>query len=64
MGMMGGTMAHEFMAPSPAGEDDVALCDGCGYAANVELALSVPKTPSFTGLGVRRGGHAGAADHR
>ena len=46
-GMMGGSMAHEYMAPSPAGEDDVALCDGCGYAANTELALSVPKpTPS------------------
>ena len=44
-GMMGGSMAHEFMAPSAAGEDDVALCDGCGYAANVELALSLPKTP-------------------
>ncbi len=43
-GMMGGSMAHEFMAPSPAGEDDVALCDGCGYAANTELALSVPQT--------------------
>jgi len=42
-GMMGGSMAHEYMAPSPAGEDDVALCDGCGYAANVELALSIPK---------------------
>jgi prolyl-tRNA synthetase len=35
------------MAPSPAGEDEVALCDACGYAANVELALSVPKTPHF-----------------
>ncbi len=46
-GMMGGSMAHEYMAPSPAGEDDVALCDGCGYAANTELALSVPKTPKF-----------------
>ncbi len=46
-GMMGGSMAHEFMAPSAAGEDDVALCDGCGYAANVELALSVPKMPKF-----------------
>jgi prolyl-tRNA synthetase len=42
-GMMGGSMAHEYMAPSPAGEDDVALCDGCGYAANTELALSLPK---------------------
>lgn len=40
-GMMGGSMAHEFMAPSPAGEDVVALCDACGYAANVELAESV-----------------------
>ncbi|MBI4691086.1 MAG: proline--tRNA ligase [Nitrospirae bacterium] len=40
-GMMGGAISHEFMAPSPAGEDEVALCDKCGYAANVELALSV-----------------------
>jgi prolyl-tRNA synthetase len=42
-GMMGGAKAHEFMAPSPAGEDEIVLCDGCGYAANVELALSVPE---------------------
>jgi prolyl-tRNA synthetase len=41
-GMMGGATSHEFMAPSPAGEDEVAICDACGYAANVELALSVP----------------------
>jgi len=47
MGMMGGTGAHEFMAPSPAGEDEVALCDGCGYAANVELAESAPLSPTF-----------------
>jgi prolyl-tRNA synthetase len=47
-GMMGGSMAHEFMAPSAAGEDDVALCDSCGYAANVELALSVPRAPKFS----------------
>lgn len=40
-GMMGGAGAHEFMAPSPAGEDDVALCGSCGYAANVELAKSL-----------------------
>jgi len=50
MGMMGGTGAHEFMASSPAGEDVVALCDACGYAANVELAESTPpasKTPEW-----------------
>jgi prolyl-tRNA synthetase len=46
-GMMGGAMAHEFMAPSPAGEDDVALCDKCGYAANVELAKSISPEVRF-----------------
>ncbi len=30
--MMGGFGAHEYMAPSPAGEDRVVLCDGCDYA--------------------------------
>ncbi len=47
-GMMGGATAHEFMAPSPAGEDDVALCDNCGYSANVELAKSVSPKVNFT----------------
>ena len=46
-GMMGGAGAHEFMAPSEAGEDEVALCGKCGYAANVELANSQPRVPSF-----------------
>jgi prolyl-tRNA synthetase len=45
-GMMGGSGSHEFMAPSAAGEDEVALCDRCGYAANVELARGVPVTPA------------------
>lgn len=40
-GFMGGAQAHEYMAPSAAGEDRVAMCDVCGYAANVELARSV-----------------------
>jgi prolyl-tRNA synthetase len=46
-GMMGGAGAHEFMAPSQAGEDEVAICEKCGYAANVELANSFPAPPSF-----------------
>ncbi len=43
-GMMGGSASHEFMAPSAAGEDEVAICEGCGYAANVELARGIPTT--------------------
>jgi prolyl-tRNA synthetase len=46
-GMMGGLGAHEFMAPSPAGEDEIAVCEGCGYAANVEVARGVPAVPAF-----------------
>ena len=49
-GMMGGATAHEFMAPSAAGEDEVALC-GCGYAANVELARSMLGVPEFPAAG-------------
>src|SRR3954447_20852707 len=41
VGMMGGTGAHEYMAPCPAGENDVALAEG--YAANVEVATATPK---------------------
>jgi prolyl-tRNA synthetase len=48
-GMMGGAQAHEYMAPSAAGEDKVALCDACGYAANVELARSVAPAPEGEG---------------
>src|SRR5215210_1035708 len=40
VGMMGGFGAHEYMAPCPAGENDVALAPG--YAANVEVATSEP----------------------
>lgn len=44
-GMMGGAVSHEYMAPSPAGEDTVVMCDKCGYSANVELARSI--SPKF-----------------
>jgi len=42
VGMMGGFGAHEYMAPCPAGENDVAL-SGSGYAANVEVASATPR---------------------
>jgi len=46
-GMMGGLGSHEFMAPSAAGEDEIAICARCGYAANVELAQGRPAAPDF-----------------
>jgi prolyl-tRNA synthetase len=39
-GAMGGSGSQEFMVESDAGEDTVALCDHCRYAANVEVANS------------------------
>src|SRR3954465_15009417 len=41
VGAMGGTGAHEYMAPCPAGENDVALAPG--FAANVEVAAADPQ---------------------
>jgi prolyl-tRNA synthetase len=41
VGMMGGTGAHEFLAPCAAGENDVAVAPG--YAANVEVASAEPQ---------------------
>ena len=40
-GAMGGSKSEEFMVKSDAGEDTVAYCEKCGYAANVEVAESV-----------------------
>jgi prolyl-tRNA synthetase family II len=39
-GNMGGSDSVEFMCPTPAGEDLVATCPDCGYAANLEKATS------------------------
>ena len=40
-GLMGGTMAHEFMALTEVGEDTLLLCDACGYKANRQVATFV-----------------------
>lgn len=40
-GAMGGSGSEEFMVKSEAGEDTVAHCSNCGYAANVEVAKSI-----------------------
>ena len=39
-GSMGGSESNEFMARTPAGEDLIVHCESCGYAANLEKAVS------------------------
>jgi prolyl-tRNA synthetase len=38
VGIMGGSMAHEFMYLTPLGEDTILICDNCGYTANRQVA--------------------------
>jgi prolyl-tRNA synthetase len=38
VGMMGGSLAHEYMYLTPVGEDTLVLCKNCGYAANRQIA--------------------------
>ncbi|HEY3336233.1 MAG TPA: proline--tRNA ligase [Candidatus Limnocylindrales bacterium] len=45
VGMMGGSLAHEFMFLNPAGEDVLVLCEACGYAANRQVAPTVAPEP-------------------
>jgi prolyl-tRNA synthetase len=45
-GAMGGSQSMEFMVPSDAGEDFVASCPQCHYAANLEKAISHPTRPA------------------
>jgi prolyl-tRNA synthetase len=39
-GEMGGREPREYMALSQSGEDTLAICASCGYAANVEVAVA------------------------
>lgn len=42
-GAMGGSGSQEFMVKSPVGEDGIAYCDDCGYAANYEKCECIPQ---------------------
>ena len=39
-GMMGGSMAHEYMLLCDAGEDKIVTCSNCNYSANMEVAYT------------------------
>ncbi|PRR80024.1 Proline--tRNA ligase [Clostridium liquoris] len=42
-GAMGGSGSAEFMVKSKIGEDEIAFCTACEYAANIEKAPSTPE---------------------
>lgn len=44
-GSIGGSDSHEFHVLADSGEDVIAHCEQCDYAANVEKAVSVRGTP-------------------
>ncbi|MDF2921187.1 MAG: prolyl-tRNA synthetase [Paenibacillaceae bacterium] len=50
IGGEGGT--HEFMALAGIGEDTIAVCTHCGYAANVEKATSREDRPESSGKAI------------
>jgi prolyl-tRNA synthetase len=41
-GSIGGNASHEFHVLAESGEDSIAICNHCDYAANVELAVALP----------------------
>ncbi|HUK68431.1 MAG TPA: proline--tRNA ligase [Streptosporangiaceae bacterium] len=62
VGMMGGSLAHEFMYLTPIGEDTLVLCDNCGYSANRQVAaFAKPKPPQAAALPLERVATPGTA---
>jgi prolyl-tRNA synthetase len=48
-GAIGGSYSQEFMVLADTGEDAIAVCDGCHYAANVERAEIAAAAPPLAG---------------
>ena len=52
---MGGSQSQEFMVYADAGEDLIASCPACNYAANMEKATSrLPPVEDLPGRWPRR----------
>jgi len=49
-GDMGDSLTHEFHVLAEAGEDGIAWCEGCGYAANLEKAEKSSSPAAATGV--------------
>jgi prolyl-tRNA synthetase len=46
-GMMGGSESFDYLAPSGSGENVLVTCENGDYAADLEIAQSVPHEPRF-----------------
>jgi prolyl-tRNA synthetase len=46
-GMMGGKESVDFLAPSGSGENTLVTCENGDFAADLEVARGVPRTPDY-----------------
>ena len=46
-GMMGGSESLDYLAPSGSGENTLVTCENGDYAADLEIALGIPRAPDF-----------------
>jgi prolyl-tRNA synthetase len=46
-GMMGGSESRDYLAPAEAGANTLVTCERGDYAADLEIAQGVPRTPEF-----------------
>ena len=60
-GPIGGDASHEFMVPSPNGEDRIVRCPNCHYAANLERAETGRRRTAAAPAATPAAGDAAAA---
>ncbi|HEY2311430.1 MAG TPA: proline--tRNA ligase [Gaiellaceae bacterium] len=46
-GMMGGSESRDFLAPAGAGENTLVTCENCDFAADIEVATTMPRVAVF-----------------
>ena len=46
-GMMGGSASKDYLAPAATGENTLVTCERGDYAADLEIARGIPRTPEF-----------------
>jgi prolyl-tRNA synthetase len=46
-GLMGGSSSMDYLAPAETGENTLVTCERGDYAADLEIARGIPRTPEF-----------------